>query len=170
MSSADNITIELAPSATDEVRALIGELDRELAGEYSAEQRHGLTLDAIFQPHVRFFLARLDGAAVGCGGVAFCADFAEVKRMYVRDAARGRGVGQALLTRIEAEARQAGFTLLRLETGDRQLAAIQLYTRAGFQLCPAFGVYATMAPQAIVTSVFMEKRLDPSPQPSARHL
>jgi hypothetical protein len=50
VSNADNITIELAPSATDEVRALIGELDRELAGEYSAEQRHGLTLEAIFQP------------------------------------------------------------------------------------------------------------------------
>ena len=159
MSNADNITIELAPSATDEVRALIGELDRELAGEYSAEQRHGLTLEAIFQPHVRFFLARWNGAAVGCGGVAFFTDFAEVKRMYVRDAMRGRGVGQALLARIEAEARQAGFTLLRLETGSHQAAALRLYARAGFQLCPAFGIYATMAPQAIVTSVFMEKRL-----------
>jgi putative acetyltransferase len=159
MGRADHITIELAPSATDEVRALIGELDRELAGEYSAEQRHGLTLEAIFQPHVRFFLARLNGAAVGCGGVALFAGFAEVKRMYVRDAARGRGVGQALLARIETEARQAGFTLLRLETGDRQPAAIRLYTRAGFQPCAAFGIYATMAPQAIVTSVFMEKQL-----------
>jgi putative acetyltransferase len=159
MSSADNITVELAPSATDEVRALIGELDRELSAEYSPEQRHGLTLEAIFQPHIRFFLARLDGAAVGCGGVALFADFAEAKRMYVRDAARGRGVAQALLARIEAEARQAGLDLLRLETGDRQIAALRLYTRAGFQPCPAFGAYATMAPQAIATSVFLEKRL-----------
>lgn len=159
MSSSDNITIELAPSVTDEVRVLIGELDRELSAEYSSEQRHGLTLEAIFQQHIRFFLARLDGAAVGCGGVALFADFAEVKRMYVRDIARGRGVARALLARLETEARKAGLALLRLETGNRQLAALRLYTRAGFQLCAAFGAYATMAPQAVVTSVFLEKRL-----------
>lgn len=94
MSSADYISIDLAPSATDEVRDLIGELDRELSAEYSPEQRHGLSLEAIFQPHIRFFLARLDGAAVGCGGVALFADFAEVKRMYVREVAR-RGAGVA---------------------------------------------------------------------------
>jgi len=133
MSSADNITIELAPSATEDVRVLIGELDQELSAEYSPEQRHGLTLEAIFQPHVRFFLARLDGAAVGCGGVALIADFAEVKRMYVRDVARGRGVAKALLARIEVEARKAGLALLRLETGNRQAAALRFYARAGFQ-------------------------------------
>jgi RNA polymerase sigma-70 factor (ECF subfamily) len=48
--------------------------------------------------------------------VAFFADFAEVKRMYVRDIARGRGVAQAVLARIEAEARKAGLALLRLES------------------------------------------------------
>ena len=159
MSCADHITIELAPSATHDVRVLIGELDRELSAEYSSEQQHGLTLEAIFQPHIRFFLARLDGAAVGCGGVALFTDFAEVKRMYVRDVARGRGVAQTLLARIETETRKAGLALLRLETGNRQLAALRLYTRAGFQLCGAFGAYATMAPQAIATSVFLEKRL-----------
>jgi hypothetical protein len=37
-----------------------------------------LDIDAIFQPHIRFFLARLGGEAVGCGGVAFFRDFAEV--------------------------------------------------------------------------------------------
>jgi putative acetyltransferase len=157
--SADTITIELAPKATDEVRTLIDELDRFLSAEYSPEQRHGLTLEAIFQPHIRFFLARLDGAAVGCGGVALFADFAEVKRMYVRDEVRGRGVAQALLARIEAEARQAGLTHLRLETGERQPAALRFYARAGFQPCAAFGIYATMPPRAITTSVFMEKRL-----------
>ena len=63
-----------------------------------------LALDAIFAPNIRFFVARLNGAAVGCGGVAFFADFAEVKRMYVREVARGRGVAQLLLARIEQEA------------------------------------------------------------------
>ncbi len=144
---------------TDDVSTLIGELDRTLSAEYAPEQRHGPALGAIFQPHIRFFLARLNGTAVGCGGVALFADFAEVKRMYVRDSARGRGVTQALLARIEAQAREAGLALLRLETGERQIAALRLYARAGFRPCAAFGGYAAMAPQAIATSVFLEKRL-----------
>jgi len=155
----ESIHIELAPVATDEVRSLVAELDRTLSAGYPPEQRHGLALDAIFQPHIRFFVARLDGEAVGCGGVALFAEFAEVKRMYVWDAARGRGIAQALLARIEAEARAAGLAVLRLETGDQQEAAMRLYTRAGFVRCPAFGDYAAMAPEAIVTSVFFEKAL-----------
>ena len=160
MNDADNITVEWVSAATDDVRALVGELDRTLAAEYSPEQRHGLALDAIFAPNIRFFLARLNGVAVGCGGVALFADFAEVKRMYVREVARGRGVAQALLGRIEKGAREAGVVVLRLEAGDRQIAALRFYQRAGFHLRGVFGAYATMPPHAIVTSVFLEKRLD----------
>ena len=95
MDSADQITVELVPAATDDVQILIGELDRILSAEYMPEQRHGLTLEQIFKPDIRLFLARLDDLAAGCGGVAFFADFAEVKRMYVREVARGRGVARA---------------------------------------------------------------------------
>ena len=118
-----------------------------------------MALDAIFRPNIRFFLARMDGVAIGCGGVAWFSDFAEVKRVYVRDVGRGRGVAPALLTRIETEARDAGFTLLRLETGVRQVAALRFYQRAGFRICVPFGVYAEMAPQAVATSVFLQKQL-----------
>ncbi|MBN8990996.1 MAG: GNAT family N-acetyltransferase [Rhizobiales bacterium] len=159
MSSTDKLQIERVLSATDEARALIGELEAVLSAEYTPEQRHGLALDAIFQPHVRFFLARLDGTAVGCGGVALYPDFAEVKRMYVHHTARGQGVADALLERIEQEVRSAGLSMLRLETGDRQIAAMRLYVRAGFRECPAFGDYALMPPQSIATSVFYEKRI-----------
>ena len=159
MGDSDEVQIEPALAATDEVRSLVGELEAVLSAEYSPEQRHELTLDAIFQPHVRFFLARLRGAAVGCGGVYFFPDFAEVKRMYVRYTARGQGVADAMLARIEAEARGAGVTMLRLETGDRQIAAMRLYVRMGFRECPAFGAYARMTPQSIASSVFYEKRI-----------
>ena len=155
----DAIALELVRTPTDEVRALIEELDETLARAYVAEQRHGLKLDAIFQPHVRFFLARLDGVAMGCGGVALFSTFAEVKRMYVREAARGSGLARALLERIEVESKENGLDLLRLETGDRQLAAIRFYERAGFRRCEAFGDYALMTPQAIATSLFYEKWL-----------
>jgi len=165
MRSADKISVELVSSATDDVRALVGELDQILSAEYPPEQRHGLALDAIFRPNIRFFLARMDGVAIGCGGVAWFSDFAEVKRVYVRDVGRGRGVAPALLTRIETEARAAGFTLLRLETGVRQVAALRFYQRAGFRICAPFGVYTEMAPQAVATSVFLQKQLTAATTP-----
>jgi putative acetyltransferase len=159
MNHSDDVQVEIALTATDEVRLLIGELETVLAAEYPPEQRHGLSIDAIFQPHVRFFIARRHGAAVGCGGVALFPEYAEVKRMYVRDSARGQGAADAILACIEAEARSAGLLVLRLETGERQVAAMRLYARAGFRECPAFGAYASMAPQSVATSVFFEKRI-----------
>jgi putative acetyltransferase len=154
-----SIVIERVDSITDDVRALIFELDSGLAVAYPPEQLHGLTLRSLFEPHVQFFIARLGDAAVGCGGVAFFDGFAEVKRMFVREGARGEGVAQALLAHIEDVARAAGVELLRLETGVRQPAAIRLYERFGFRPCAAFAPYTTMAPPAIKNSLFYEKKL-----------
>ena len=64
------VAIRRAETATGEVRALLQELDAALAGPYAADQQHGLSLDALFRPEVRFFVARLDDSAAGCGGVA----------------------------------------------------------------------------------------------------
>ncbi len=124
---------------------------------YPPEQRHGLKLDAIFEPHVRFFVAWADGEPAGCGGVALFADFAELKRMYVRPAARGRGVADALLARLAVEAAVAGLSVLRLETGTRQEAAIRFYLRLGFTPCDAFEPYSSMPAENVVSSVFMER-------------
>ncbi|MBX3158405.1 MAG: GNAT family N-acetyltransferase [Deltaproteobacteria bacterium] len=154
-----DITTELATGPTDEVRALVGELEDILSAGYPPEQRHGLSLAAIFAPHVRFFVARADAAPAGCGGVALLDGFAEVKRMYVRATARGRGIAETILARIETAARDAGYATLRLETGDRQVAAMKFYERAGFRRCAAFGAYAAMPAHAISTSVFFEKSL-----------
>jgi len=104
-------------------------------------------------------IPRIGGVAAGCGGVALFATFGEVKRMYVRESTRGLGIARALLSRIELETKNNGLDVLHLETGDRQLAAMRLYERAGIRHCAAFGEYIPMAPQAIATSVFFEKRL-----------
>jgi putative acetyltransferase len=153
------VVVERAASATDEVRGLLAELDAELAAAYLPEQRHGLTLDAIFEPHVRFFIARLGDSAVGCGGVALFETYAEVKRMYVREPARGRGVARAVLARLETETLGAGLSRLALETGLHQRAAVRLYESAGFRPRGAFGAYESMAPSATATSLFFEKDL-----------
>lgn len=151
------LLIELISEPTDEIRTLLVELDAELSVGYEPHQRHALSLDALFKPEVRFFAAYRDGAAVGCGGVAFLGDFAELKRMYCRPAVRGQGVAPALLTQIETTARDAGFTILRLETGVHQHAAIRFYERSGFRARGPFGAYAAMAPEAIALSAFFEK-------------
>jgi putative acetyltransferase len=156
------VTLEHVQTPTDDARTLIGELDAVLHADSPPEQRHGLSVERIFQPGVMFFIARLDGEAVGCGGVAFLAGdgLAEVKRMYVRPAARGRDVARTILARLEAEARARGVGRLVLETGDNRHAAIRLYERNGFTRCGAFGPYATMPPRAIERSVFFEKRIE----------
>src|SRR6516164_9743505 len=133
-----NITIERAVEATPDLERLVAELNAVLGAAYPPHQRHGLALEQLFEPHMRFFLARLDGAAVGCGGVALFDGYAEVKRMYTRREARGRGVAKALLRRIEEQARAAGASVLYLETGIHQREAIGLYERMGFEHCDAF--------------------------------
>src|ERR1700690_689497 len=103
-----NIAIDRASSPTPEVVGLLDELNEALSAGYTADQRHALSMDQLFQPDVRFFLARADGLPVACGGVALLDGYAEVKRMYAKPSVRGRGVAVAVLRRLEDEARAAG--------------------------------------------------------------
>ncbi|WP_425147532.1 GNAT family N-acetyltransferase [Deinococcus sp.] len=66
---------------------------------------------------------------------------AEVKRMYTRPEARGRGLGKAVLQGLIEWARAQGLARLVLETGDLQAEAVSLYQRAGFTRIPNFGYY-----------------------------
>ncbi|HEY7689458.1 MAG TPA: GNAT family N-acetyltransferase [Dongiaceae bacterium] len=154
-----NLVIELVKAPTAEVRGLLEELNQALSGPYSDDQRHALSVEQLFQPDIRFYLAKIEGLAVACGGVAFLDGYGELKRMYSRPAVRGRGVAKALLHRLEAETREAGLTLLRIETGMYQEEALRFYERAGYKPCGPFGPYAQMPPHAIATSRFYEKRL-----------
>jgi putative acetyltransferase len=153
------VSVAYVSSPTDDARALIGELDAELNADYPPAQRHGFSVDRVFQPDVLFFVARLDGEPAGCGAVALADGYGEVKRMYVRPQARGKNVAQAVLERIEQEARTRKVDRLVLETGDIRHAAMRFYERAGFPRCGAFGPYLDMPAHAIERSVFYEKRL-----------
>ena len=153
-----DVAIELAKAPTEEAIGLLDELNTALAG-YADDQRHALSIEQLFQSGVRFFLARSNGVAVACGGVAIFDGYAEVKRMYSKPSVRGKGVAKALLHRIESEARGAGAAVLRLETGVHQQDALRFYEGAGFRRRGAFGPYATMPARAIETSLFYEKPL-----------
>jgi putative acetyltransferase len=151
----DALTIAVERPDKADVRPLLAASDAHVAALYPAESNHMLALDALLDPAVTFFVARAGGRALGCGALVREDGYGEIKRMFVAEAARGRGAGRHLLTAIEAAARAAGLTILRLETGIRQPEAIKLYRSAGFRDILPFGDYG---PDPL--SVFMEKRMD----------
>jgi DNA-binding MarR family transcriptional regulator/GNAT superfamily N-acetyltransferase len=90
-------------------------------------------------PAGMFLVARLRQEPVGCGALKFHPDApSELKRMWVTPRVRGLGVGQRLLDELERHAKQAGVTVLRLETNRSLTEAIALYRRAGYQEVAAF--------------------------------
>ncbi len=137
------------------IQELIRELDNYLATLYPPESRHGLDIPALLHKSVTVFLARLNNEPVGCGGVKFFPQgYAEVKRMYIKPAFRGKGIGKKILNQIELSAKQANIYTLRIETGIYQLEAIGLYEKLGFYRIPPFGDY-----QPDPLSLFFEKNL-----------
>jgi putative acetyltransferase len=135
---------------------LIAELNAELSRDYKPEERfHSLTADEVAKGAGAFVVAWLDGEPVGCGAVRLLSPGrAELKRMYVRPAFRGRGVSRQVLSELEARAAALGATRVVLETGVYQPAAIGLYQASAYARIPPFGPYV-----ASPTSVCYEKRL-----------
>ncbi|MFE9612037.1 GNAT family N-acetyltransferase [Streptomyces sp. NPDC006012] len=66
---------------------------------------------------------------------------AELKRMYVIEQMRGRGLARRILAALEEDARAAGRIRMVLETGTAQPEAIALYTSSGYEPCTKFGYY-----------------------------
>jgi GNAT superfamily N-acetyltransferase len=127
---------------TADAKALIAELESELAPLYPTESRHGYSVERLLAESVVFFLIRENGIPAGCGGVKLVGtEYAEVKRMYVQPRFRGFGLAKLLLNHLADYAQGRGIRLLRLETGIYQYAAINLYERMGFQRIPPFGEY-----------------------------
>lgn len=154
-------TLETADPRTAEVRALVAALDAYMLSLYPAESVHMVDVDDLVGPDRRFLLVRVDGEAVGCGGVIFKdGGYAEIKRVYAAPKARGLRIGAMIVSRLEAEAAAVGISVLRLETGIHQHEALAAFMRQGYERCGAFGDYPPEDPY----SVFMEKRLPDAAQ------
>ena len=105
---------------------------------------HALDLSGLRSPEVTFWSAWEGDAVVGVGALRrLSSDHGEVKSMHTAEAARGRGVGSAILRRIMAAARSRGMSRLSLETGAWPYftPARALYARHGFVECAPFGEY-----------------------------
>jgi putative acetyltransferase len=134
---------------------LVRELDCMFEELYPAESNHLLDIETLAKPDIRFFVVRRNGEALGCGALWIRESYGEVKRVYVKPTARGLKLGHLILERLEEEARRCKLTVVKLETGIHQPAALGLFAAAGFSKCGAFGDYPAEDPN----SVFMEKRI-----------
>lgn len=136
------VEISLERPDSDDARTLIGELEAYLIPLSPAESRHGYSIEKLIEEDVPFFIIRDNGTPVGCGGIKlFGTEYSEIKRMYVRPQFRGLGFAKLMLDHLATYARSNGVSILRLETGIAQKAAIALYERSGFRSIPPFGAY-----------------------------
>lgn len=105
---------------------------------YSSDDAEVAAMSAAYDgARTAFFVVEEDGRVVGCGGIAPLAggeaDVCELRKMYLLPAARGRGLGRALLARCLAAARGRGYRRCYLETLASMEAAQSLYRQAGFR-------------------------------------
>jgi putative acetyltransferase len=155
MESESVISVSRESPRQDDVTALIRQSDVLMQSLYPAESNHLVDIDLLAAPHVHLLVARERGRALGCGAFVLGeAGQAEMKRVFVAPAARGRGVARVLMDALEREAGKLGVTLMQLETGIRQPEAIALYRKFGYAERGPFGRY-----QPDPLSLFMEKRL-----------
>jgi GNAT superfamily N-acetyltransferase len=95
-------------------------------------------------PNGVFVILYDDGVPIGMGGWRRHGSdgLGEIKRMFVRESARGRGLARILLAHLESSAVEAGIRRFVLETGLEQPEAIALYRSSGYVDVPPFGYYA----------------------------
>lgn len=160
-----NIVPATTPADLERVRELFREYFRGLADEhgidigYQGLQAELASLPGKYAPpRGGLWLAEDEtGEAAGCIALRPHDDGAcELKRMYVRPAFRGRGLGRMLGSHVIAEASRLGYPLIRLDTANFLATALHLYTALGFRPCPP---YYEPPPEISAVVVFMDRPL-----------
>lgn len=87
----------------------------------------------------------LDGKPVGGGAIrAYEGDIVELKRIFVRDEARGQGIGTQLVTELMNWAKELGYKKMILETGVMLKESCHVYRKLGFEMIANYGPYVNM--------------------------
>ena len=96
-----------------------------------------------------------ENKAVGCGSFReYAPKIMEIKRMYVPQHSRNKGIASMVLKNLELWCQELGVEKCILETGINQPEAIHLYKKNGYRIIPNYGAYTNME-----TSVCFEKEL-----------
>ena len=141
-----------------EIVALVAKSDEYLSSLYPPESNHAEPLEALIAADSAFFVGYIEDVPVACGGIVLLNDdicFGEIKRVFVERKHRGKRLATAVIQHLEDYLLQKGITVIRLEAGPLQPAALGLYRRLGYRECGPFGKYS-LDP----LSVFMEKELE----------
>lgn len=162
--SRDRITIDPADPESDEARtclaAYYAELSRRFGVHFDPAASGDPEADALRPPRGAFLIAHCDGLAVACGALKGDGTATgEVKRVWVRDTARGLGLATRIMDALESRARALGMDRLQLDTNATLTEALALYRRLGWAEVPAYNAnpYAQH---------WFEKRLTPVAEPS----
>ncbi len=127
---------EIDPMSEDG-SSLFRRLSQEQIDRYGRDG--GFPQEYLAKPEVIFVAGYLEGRAVGCGAVVPLEEgTGELSRIFVDNSARRNGVGQAIMDRLEAQARSK-YAKLVLETGVSQPESIALYEKCGYKPIPCWG-------------------------------
>lgn len=150
---------EISRTTQDEqdVYELLVQSDELANSLYPPEGVFMLSIDEMDKPNVHLFVARNQAnEAKGCGAIVINENgTGEIKRMFIQEAARGKGLGKLLLEKLENVAKDNQVKLIQLETGPLQIAAIKMYEQFGYVYRGPFGDYFQNE-----MSIFMEKQLN----------
>ena len=139
------------------VNMLIQQLDKELWERYPTEQGFFESFN-ILPADARVVMALDDDRAIGCGAfkpVNLFENAVEIKRMYVNAQMRGRAIGVLVLENLEYWAKEEGFSMSILETGNNQPEAIRLYEKMGYTRIDNFEPYI-----GVESSICYKKKLE----------
>lgn len=141
--TASLVKIALADPTSPDVRWCFERYFAELGERFEAGFDPALSISAhapeLTPPTGLVLVARLREEPVGCGALKLHENApGEIKRMWVAPRARGLGLGRRMLLALEHYAREAGVTVLHLETNRALIEAIQLYRDCGYQEVKAF--------------------------------
>jgi DNA-binding MarR family transcriptional regulator/GNAT superfamily N-acetyltransferase len=131
--------VEIAAETPDSTDALwcLNEYFKELAARFESgfdpAKSISANADELTPPAGVFVIARFGGQPVGCGALkAKDGGIGEIKRMWIRDDARGVGLGRRVLEALEKHARRFRLRTLRLETNGTLIEAQALYRKCGY--------------------------------------
>lgn len=138
--AADRLVIRPVEPGCRESIDLQWEMRQELDAMYNETTIDPPPLEQFSLPRAAFLVAWLDGMPIGCGAMTNLDErTAHLKRVFVRPGFRGNGFGRRIMIALEEKAAELGYSILFLETADKQLEAVRMYESLGFERVPCPG-------------------------------
>ena len=137
-----NLHIKVVYPDDKDLMELINELDEELLTMYPNEGIFALDFNHPKINTTTFAVAYLGNIPVGCGAILpMCGECVELKRFFVGNTHRRKGVASSILLLLESEAKKHGYNIIKLETGPNQPESLHLYKKFGYYEIEKFGEY-----------------------------